>query len=368
MMGSAVFLFPLWNHLPCWHHLGWVCRDIPLESTQISRNILFWPRGAIDPLLLILYQITFILFLYAKCRLLLIVDICLTWYFSLSVDDTLKACIRMFSDMDLINRFRIDYNSLCRWLLSVKKNYRAVTYHNWRHAFNVAQTMFAIFKVSRIWINITLLCSQKNKQIETFCWFSPGCFKHCQAVSSSSGLICMYARKAVLKKCTKTSSLTRNRIFFERQSSSMTELWGGLHYGNGCKTCWMPLAGAPPSQRCICGVVQVMLGSCGLWLRILLPICYRDRSNSLDMGPNLFRVWNEPRKGQRIGGKLTAWSMARRARSRHNPVLVCKTPWADQTRMRGTRDGMKNCPSIITPILLDRSRIWVNGVPTLLRL
>lgn len=64
----------------------------------------------------------------------------------LSVDDTLKACIRMFSDMQFINRFRIDYNVLCRWLMSVKKNYRSVTYHNWRHAFNVAQTMFVMFK------------------------------------------------------------------------------------------------------------------------------------------------------------------------------------------------------------------------------
>ena len=65
----------------------------------------------------------------------------------MSVEETLKACIRMFSDMGFINRFRIDYNCLCRWLLSVKKNYRAVTYHNWRHAFNVAQTMFVMFKV-----------------------------------------------------------------------------------------------------------------------------------------------------------------------------------------------------------------------------
>lgn len=29
-------------------------------------------------------------------------------------------------------------------LLSVRKNYRPVTYHNWRHAFNVAQMMFAV--------------------------------------------------------------------------------------------------------------------------------------------------------------------------------------------------------------------------------
>jgi len=37
---------------------------------------------------------------------------------------------------------------LLRWILSVKKNYRTVAYHNWRHAFNVTQTMFAMISVS----------------------------------------------------------------------------------------------------------------------------------------------------------------------------------------------------------------------------
>jgi dual 3',5'-cyclic-AMP and -GMP phosphodiesterase 11 len=59
-------------------------------------------------------------------------------------DETLTACIRMFLDLDLVERFHMDYEVLCRWLLSVKKNYRNVTYHNWRHAFNVAQMMFSI--------------------------------------------------------------------------------------------------------------------------------------------------------------------------------------------------------------------------------
>lgn len=63
-------------------------------------------------------------------------------------DDTLSACLRMFLDLDFVERFHIDYSVLCRWLLSVKKNYRNVTYHNWRHAFNVAQMMFAILTVS----------------------------------------------------------------------------------------------------------------------------------------------------------------------------------------------------------------------------
>lgn len=71
--------------------------------------------------------------------------------FSLEDEETLKACLRMFLDLDLIGRFHIEYDVLCRWLLSVKKNYRNVTYHNWRHAFNVAQMMFAIVTGTQWW-------------------------------------------------------------------------------------------------------------------------------------------------------------------------------------------------------------------------
>ncbi|XP_013179928.1 PREDICTED: dual 3',5'-cyclic-AMP and -GMP phosphodiesterase 11 isoform X2 [Papilio xuthus] len=69
----------------------------------------------------------------------------------LSDEDTLRACLRMFLDLDFVERFHIEYGVLCRWLLSVKKNYRNVTYHNWRHAFNVAQMMFAILTETQWW-------------------------------------------------------------------------------------------------------------------------------------------------------------------------------------------------------------------------
>ncbi|XP_014360109.2 dual 3',5'-cyclic-AMP and -GMP phosphodiesterase 11 isoform X3 [Papilio machaon] len=69
----------------------------------------------------------------------------------LSDEDTLLACLRMFLDLDFVERFHIEYGVLCRWLLSVKKNYRNVTYHNWRHAFNVAQMMFAILTETQWW-------------------------------------------------------------------------------------------------------------------------------------------------------------------------------------------------------------------------
>lgn len=87
--------------------------------------------------------------------------------------ETCKVVIRMFLHCDLINIFRIPYQVihkssghqfvnvplddfgilqkvLCRWVLSVKKNYRPVKYHNWRHALNVAQTMFSLLKTGRM--------------------------------------------------------------------------------------------------------------------------------------------------------------------------------------------------------------------------
>ncbi|CAG7733848.1 unnamed protein product [Allacma fusca] len=70
---------------------------------------------------------------------------------NMSDDDTFKACLRMFLDLDLVKRFHIEYEVLCRWLLSVKKNYRKVIYHNWRHAFNVAHMMFAMLTATKWW-------------------------------------------------------------------------------------------------------------------------------------------------------------------------------------------------------------------------
>ncbi|KAK6621921.1 cGMP-specific 3',5'-cyclic phosphodiesterase [Polyplax serrata] len=70
--------------------------------------------------------------------------------FKLPDDDTCRATIRMFMECNLINHFQIPYNVLCRWVLSVKKNYRPVKYHNWRHALNVAQTMFAMLKTGKM--------------------------------------------------------------------------------------------------------------------------------------------------------------------------------------------------------------------------
>lgn len=69
---------------------------------------------------------------------------------NLSETETCLAVVRMFTDLDLINKFRIDQQVLYRFVLTVKKNYRTVTYHNWRHAFNVAQFMFSLLQIDVI--------------------------------------------------------------------------------------------------------------------------------------------------------------------------------------------------------------------------
>ncbi|XP_019644258.1 PREDICTED: cGMP-specific 3',5'-cyclic phosphodiesterase-like isoform X2 [Branchiostoma belcheri] len=68
--------------------------------------------------------------------------------FVMSEDETVQGAVRLFLECDCVNKFRVPYDVLCRWVLSVKKNYRPVTYHNWRHAFNVTQTMFVILKTA----------------------------------------------------------------------------------------------------------------------------------------------------------------------------------------------------------------------------
>ncbi|MFT7799570.1 dual 3',5'-cyclic-AMP and -GMP phosphodiesterase 11A [Arapaima gigas] len=64
--------------------------------------------------------------------------------FSLDVDAMITAALRMFMELGMLQKFKIDYETLCRWLLTVRKNYRMVLYHNWRHAFNVCQCMYSM--------------------------------------------------------------------------------------------------------------------------------------------------------------------------------------------------------------------------------
>ncbi|TGZ74872.1 hypothetical protein CRM22_000703 [Opisthorchis felineus] len=50
----------------------------------------------------------------------------------------------MYSELDLINEFRINPITLRRWVLTIQANYRNNPFHNFRHCFCVAQMMYGM--------------------------------------------------------------------------------------------------------------------------------------------------------------------------------------------------------------------------------
>uniref|UniRef100_A0A8C9F461 Phosphodiesterase n=1 Tax=Pavo cristatus TaxID=9049 RepID=A0A8C9F461_PAVCR len=59
-----------------------------------------------------------------------------------------KDLIRILKDLYQLT-FKV-LNVLTRWMYTVRKGYRDITYHNWRHGFNVGQTMFTLLMTGRI--------------------------------------------------------------------------------------------------------------------------------------------------------------------------------------------------------------------------
>uniref|UniRef100_A0A8C6KLJ8 Phosphodiesterase n=1 Tax=Nothobranchius furzeri TaxID=105023 RepID=A0A8C6KLJ8_NOTFU len=58
--------------------------------------------------------------------------------------DLVKCGIKMYYDLKVVDKFHIPREVLVRFMYSVSKGYRRITYHNWRHGFNVGQTMFTL--------------------------------------------------------------------------------------------------------------------------------------------------------------------------------------------------------------------------------
>lgn len=57
-----------------------------------------------------------------------------------------KHAVYMFNDLFGFDKFDLD--SVVRFTLTVRKNYRRVPYHNWTHGFGVANSMYSIIKHS----------------------------------------------------------------------------------------------------------------------------------------------------------------------------------------------------------------------------
>lgn len=72
------------------------------------------------------------------------------YYFNpFAYDDFEKAKYTIYMFTDLFGLHRFDQNSLARFTLTIKKNYRRVPYHNWTHGFSVANTMYTVIKNSQ---------------------------------------------------------------------------------------------------------------------------------------------------------------------------------------------------------------------------
>ncbi|KAG7266009.1 hypothetical protein CRUP_005292, partial [Coryphaenoides rupestris] len=55
--------------------------------------------------------------------------------------------IRIFFELNVVEKFKVPAETLTRWMYTVRKGYRDITYHNWRHGFNVGHTMFCLLQV-----------------------------------------------------------------------------------------------------------------------------------------------------------------------------------------------------------------------------
>ncbi len=90
-------------------------------------------------------------------------------FYALNMDDTEKIKKALFMFVDLFGLERFDYDTLVRFIITVKKNYRQVNkqshvivgidssisicfqqvaYHNWAHGFHVANSIYSILKSS----------------------------------------------------------------------------------------------------------------------------------------------------------------------------------------------------------------------------
>uniref|UniRef100_A0AAQ6A4K9 Phosphodiesterase n=1 Tax=Amphiprion ocellaris TaxID=80972 RepID=A0AAQ6A4K9_AMPOC len=70
--------------------------------------------------------------------------------FPLSEHELIKCGIRCFFELGVVEKFKVPAEILTRWMYTVRRGYRDITYHNWRHGFNVGQTMFALLLTGKL--------------------------------------------------------------------------------------------------------------------------------------------------------------------------------------------------------------------------
>lgn len=78
----------------------------------------------------------------------------------------IPAPVSTFNWLPVLSLWSFELEKLCRFTMSVRKNYRRVPYHNWKHAVTVAHCMYAILqKTSGIFteLEVWLFAVHKKK-------------------------------------------------------------------------------------------------------------------------------------------------------------------------------------------------------------
>jgi len=65
---------------------------------------------------------------------------------NLTCDVQIAACVLMYDELGLTNRFHIPRRTLVHFMLMVRKGYRDTPYHNWNHGFGVMHHAFTLIK------------------------------------------------------------------------------------------------------------------------------------------------------------------------------------------------------------------------------
>uniref|UniRef100_A0A8C5PCG3 Phosphodiesterase n=1 Tax=Leptobrachium leishanense TaxID=445787 RepID=A0A8C5PCG3_9ANUR len=67
-----------------------------------------------------------------------------------SEHELIKSGIKLFFELNAVEKFKVPVQVLTKWMYTVRKGYRDITYHNWRHGFNVGQTMFSLLMTGKL--------------------------------------------------------------------------------------------------------------------------------------------------------------------------------------------------------------------------
>ncbi|XP_042816698.1 cone cGMP-specific 3',5'-cyclic phosphodiesterase subunit alpha' isoform X2 [Panthera tigris] len=70
--------------------------------------------------------------------------------FPITEHELIRCGLRLFFEINVVEKFKVPVEVLTRWMYTVRKGYRSITYHNWRHGFNVGQTMFTLLMTGRL--------------------------------------------------------------------------------------------------------------------------------------------------------------------------------------------------------------------------